>query len=349
MQFYVWGPMELGLNIRSYRPGDAEAILRGFNDVFRAASGESLAPRDLETWEWLYEHNPAGMRVHVAATEDGVIGAHYAALPNRAVTPVGDTVFGQIVDSYTHPDFRKGLKHPGWFIRTAIPALDIWENQLGDGMYYGYPVRIAQRMGKRYLDYEVLRIINYLVLDFAGVSKWGAPPDVEIQPVDWGRDQAALDVLAAGLADDKRCLIDRGADYLDWRYRKCPGDLYLMFGAWRGGELVGCMVLRPCHDALLLHACSIADWMVPGEDRDVADALLAAAVKCGQSRGCEGVLAVFPDPQWEYAHLQQRGFRVESSSDTAERRLTYRIPHPRLTVEMLDQLWFYTLGDSDLV
>ena len=49
--------------------------------------------------------------------------------------------------------------------------------------------------------------------------------------------------------------------------------------------------------------------------------------------------------------LRGRGFGIEPSSNTMERRLTYRTNPdlPGLTPELLAERWYYTLGDSDLV
>ncbi|HLU40580.1 MAG TPA: hypothetical protein VK081_14440, partial [Planctomycetota bacterium] len=84
------------LVVRPYEPGDEHAILRSFNLVFGEMGGEGYVDRDLAAWRWAYLDNPAGMRVHVAVAPDGTIAGHYAALPVRAVTSVGPTVFAQI-------------------------------------------------------------------------------------------------------------------------------------------------------------------------------------------------------------------------------------------------------------
>ena len=51
----------------------------------------------------------------------------------------------------------------------------------------------------------------------------------------------------------------------------------------------------------------------------------------------------------EAQRLYARGFSVVPSSDYEERRLTHRIYHPQMTTEWLQEHWWYTLGDSDLV
>jgi hypothetical protein len=331
-----------GLVFRPYQLGDEHGILATFNRVFGEVCGASFVDRDLAFWRWQFLRNPAGTRVHLGVAADGTVAAQYAALPARARTPAGPTIFGQIVDSFTHPDYRKGLKAPGAFILNALPATDDWFAGHGDGMLYGYPVRTAERMGQRYLEYRVVRIVDYLVRDLNDVPgpRPVGPSSVRVERVSsLPRD---IDALAGTFATERRCLLERGVTYLAWRYLDCPTGGYEVFTARRDELLAGVMVLRP-------DACTIADWMVPRADAEVADALLAVAALRGKQTGRRLLLAVFPDHAPEHAWACARGFSIVPSADTLERRLTYRINQPGLTFEMLRDLWYYTLGDSDLV
>ena len=67
--------------LREYRPGDEESILRCFNLVF-ARDNPDFVPRTMEQWDWTFRRNPAGRRVWLALT-GGEVVAQYAALPNR--------------------------------------------------------------------------------------------------------------------------------------------------------------------------------------------------------------------------------------------------------------------------
>lgn len=152
------------LTVWLYAPGDEHAILTSFNAVFREVCGPTYVDRTLDHWRWQYADNPAGIRAHVAMTKDGICAAHYAALPVRAVTPRGPTVFSQIVDSFVLQRFRQGLKRPGLFVGTAVPAMEHWLS-LGDAMFHGMPVEDARRMSVRFMGYTTWRSIDYLVRD----------------------------------------------------------------------------------------------------------------------------------------------------------------------------------------
>jgi hypothetical protein len=334
--------MSEDVQIRPYQPGDERAILKSFNLVFREVCGPAFVDRDLAFWRWQFAQNPWGHRISVGVASDGTVASHYGGVPYPMRTCFGDCLFVHIVDSFTHPAHRKGLKKPGLFVETAYPWFETCR-AAGDAVLYGYPVPIAERIGQGYLEYKRLRVVNYLVCDLA--RQRPAPAGIDVRPLpDLGRD---VDALFDVFARDKACLARRDARYLDWRYRTCPGNPYELLGAYRGGRLCGLMVLRPVHE-LIPNACTIADWIVPG-DEEVADALLHAAGQRGRAAGRQRLLAIFAESAPEWAAMLRRGFEVMPSAATLERRLTHRIYHPQMTTEWLLANWWYTLGDSDLV
>ncbi len=212
-------------------------------------------------------------------------------------------------------------------------------------MLYGYPVPVAERIGKRYLQYNFLRAVNFLCLDLGSVD-FSAPSGVDVRRVvTLGQD---VDPLYEGVRRGLRCLTRRNRGYLTWRYLQRPKSPYEVWQARRGDELVGMMVLHPRHE-LVNNACTIADWIVPRDDAECGDALLAAAARRGQRAGRRTLMAVFADTSEEYRKFIDRGFEIVSSGDTLERRLIYRVLNPPFTGEWLGENWWYTLGDSDLV
>ncbi len=332
------------LTFRGYRPGDEEAILETFNVVFREVCGESFVDRNIEFWRWQFEANPGGHRISLAVAPDGTIAAQYAGVVYSMATSYGDCNFVHIVDSMAHPDYRKGLKKPGLFVTTAYPWFEDCYAQ-GDAVLYGYPVPIAERIGQRYLEYKRLRVVDYLCRDLNAVDG-ASPGSVTVELLEgFG---AEVDLLFERVAREKHCLTRRDANYLDWRWRSIPGDDYEILAARRDGDLCGLAVLRPEHE-LVPNSCSIADWVVPEEDTETADALVNRAAERGREGGRDTLMTVFPDPSPEYAHMCAAGFEAVPSKTYMERRLTHRIYHPEMTTEWLEQNWWYTLGDSDLV
>ena len=333
-----------GFTLRAYQPGDEQAILQTFNLVFREVCGDGYVDRAVDFWRWEFLENPVGHRISLALAEDGTVASQYAGVGYPMATAFGDCTFIHIVDSMTHPAYRKGLTRPGLFGTTALPWFQMCYDA-GDAVMYGYPVPIAERIGQRYLEYHRLRVVDYLCRPVAEGSVEG-PAAVAVERVEEFGSQ--VDELFRQVAAEKQCWTRRDREFLTWRWVKIPTDDYEIYLARRGDELCGLLVLRPVHE-LVPGCCGIADWLVPEADTETMDALLARATARGREAGRQTMMAMFPDPSSEYQSLVDRGFVGVPSANTMERRLTHRIYHPQMTTDWLQQHWWYTLGDSDLV
>lgn len=332
------------LTIRKYTPGDEHAILRTFNLVFRHECGPDYVDRDLAFWRWQFLDNPAGTQILLAVAADGTVAGQYCAVPQVADCERGQMRFVHVVDSMTHPDFRQGLKQQGLFATLGTQFTADYDEH-GNEMGYGFPVRMAERIGRRLLDYSLLRSIEY----------WLREPQAEVP-----RTSASVQVRAVAEipveADElwRRCLPRRPCSvrkdhrYLSWRYAQGPQrDEYLRLAAWREGRLVGLMMLRPRHE-LVPGACTICDVVCHDDDDDTARALLASAARIARDAG-RSLLGVFADHDPTAARLASVGASRRPSSDWLERRLTFRITGPSMQPEELDLRWRYSLGDTDLV
>ena len=330
--------------LRPYEPGDEHAIVVAFNDVFRAVNGPGYVDRSLQTWNWLFRDNPAGHRIHLALTDDGTVAAQYAALPVRAHAPGGETVFCQIVDSFVRPEFRAGLKRPGLFIHTARAGLADWIAR-GDGLFWGLPVPQAKRISVRFLDYLEWRPLDYLCRD-AGAGHDESTGRVEVSPVD--DVPPGLEDLVARAASAHAVTQVRDASFLRWRYVQGPDGGYELYAARRGAELVGFLALRPAHE-LVPRACTLADWIVPAGEEEVADALLAVATARARAEDRACLMAVVPPDSEACRVFLARGFEVVPSARTTYRSIGVRATRSDLRPEALERGWWYTLGDTDLV
>ncbi len=332
------------LTIRPYRPGDERAILSTFNLVFREVCGPDYVDRTEAQWRWAYLENPCGHRISLAVAADGTVASQYAGMPMPYDTPWGLGHFVHCVDSMTHPKWRQGLKAKSLFVETCMP---FWAHSeaIGDALFYGFPVDAAYRIGKRYLKYEMMRVVDFLVRDRAA-PPLAAPAGVEVARVE------QVPPEAGGLYDavraDKRCLLRRDWRWLAWRYVKNPARAD--DGLWTAGRqcrLAGLMVLKP-RAGLAPDAATIVDWLVPERDDEAGDALLAAAARRQLDEGRERLMAVFPPWSHEHRLLVRRGFVETPSATWLQRRLIHNVCWPDVTPEFLAEAWWYTLGDSDL-
>ena len=244
----------------------------------------------------------------------------------------------------THPNWRQGLKAKSLFVETCMPFWD-HSKEIGDALFYGYPVDAAYRIGKRYLKYEMLRIIDYLIRD-RELAPLEVPAGIEVEKM-----VAPLTDIG-GLYDqvrsEKQCLLRRDQSYLSWRYVQNPAHAdYELWSARRSGRLCGLMVLKP-GSGLAPDAATIVDWLVSEADIESMDALLAKAVQRQHDEQKERLMAVFPPWSCEHEHFVGRGFTEATSATWMQRRMIHNIWIPQVSAEFLDTNWWYTLGDSDL-
>ena len=336
------------LELRPYRPGDEVGILETFNLVFRDVCGPDYVDRDLATWQWVYERNPAGYRIFVAEAEDGRIAGHYGGVPYLADSPFGELTIVHAVDSYTHPEFRAGLKRPGLFVRMAETWFDDVRTR-GDQMVYGYPVKTAARIGQRYLGYTPLRIIEYLVCP-ASTMVDAVAADVRVEVVDQYPESidGVAEAQRSGGAGRQDLMIRRDSRYLNWRFAADPAASYERLLAFRGDQPVGALVLRPQAE-LVPNSCAFADWLVMDEDVDAIRALAAAGLERCREHRRERVFAVLPEHSAVTRVLRAVGFIGDPSSNYLERHLMHRSFDERLPTDWLADHWRYTIGDSDLI
>ncbi len=337
---------EQDLTIRSYQPGDEAQILATFNRVFREVCGEGFVDRTLEQWRWQYLENPMGHRMSLAVAPDGTVVSQYAGVPVLADTAFGEQTFVHCVDSMTHPDWRKGLKRPGIFVLTGWP-FSAHSRQIGDAVLYGFPVEMAERIGRKYLEYHFLRVIDFLARD-AAQGALPLPAGLRVERVTAVPDDVAA--LYARMRAGKQCLLRRDRRYLHWRYVQNPSraDYELWTVRDAGGSLRALGVLRPIHE-LAPDSCTLADLVVAGDDAPALDGLLHVLTAQAGERGRQRALVVLPEQSPEAAHLRGRGFTTLPSRNWLERRLVYLITGSPITEEFLAEQWWYTLGDSDLV
>jgi hypothetical protein len=336
--------MSAGVAVRPYRPGDEHAILRTFNLVFREVCGPTFVDRTLEQWRWAYRDNPAGHRILLAVADDGTVASHYAGMPMLCDTPWGEHRFVHCVDSMTHPAYRQGLRAKTLFVETCLLFRE-HSRVTGDALYYGFPVDAAFRIGQRYLHYDMLLAIDFLIRELQA-EPLQAPDGVAVARGE--RVPPDANALYDRVRADKETLVRRDHRYLQWRYADNPAHAdYELWTARRGEQLAGLLVLKP-GSGLAPDSATIVDWLVPEHDAAAAAALLATAARRQREAGRQRLLAVFPPWSHEWRTLLAHGFQPVPSSTWLQRRLVQHANDPRFTAEHLERSWWYTLGDSDL-
>ena len=332
------------VTIRGYQPGDEHAILQTFNLVFREVCGPGFVDRTLEQWRWQYLENPVGQRMSLAVADDGTVVSQYAGVPVLADSPKGPLIFVHCVDSMTHPDWRAGLKRPGMFVVTGLP-FSAHSRRIDDAVLYGFPVDVAFRIGTRYLEYQFLRVIDFLIRDVA-LPPIEKPAAITLERVPTIPDD--IGVLHDVVRTEKHLLLRRDHRYLHWRYVSNPARAdYELWTARANGALRGFLVLKP-GSGLAPEAATIADWLCSEHDEAARDALLHVACVRAREENKLRLMTVFPEWSVEWRALAERGFQKTPSANWLERRLVYLITGSQLDLPTLETKWWYALGDSDL-
>lgn len=322
--------------IGPYAPGDEEEILRVFQKVFQVA-------RSPDAWRWQYAENPAGLHCFLARTEAGRVVSQFTGVPRRVRTPSGEAVFSEIVDSFTDPDYRQGLKKPGWFASTCYAFVDHFGRPDRESIMYGLPNPMAYRVGSRLLGYEHFYKVELLTRKLDGSEDLEAP-EGGIRAIEADTFGPEWDGFFESRASRFGALTVRDSRYLNWRYGARPDARYerVAFLAGDGGP-AGFAVLR--HRWLGNPATACAEAFLDPADPSTPACLRHLEWRARRAGSEKMQLMAAPDsPEWQ--GLVAMGYEPELSQFRLVARTYDRI---RLPLAWLKANWYLTLGDFDIV
>ena len=293
-------------------------------------------PMDEEGFHKVYTSNPAGGRILVAVEGEEVV-ASYAAQPLRVRVGEELRCFSHVVDSMVHPEHRRGLKNPGLFVRTAETFFERYQDM--DAVHYGWPVERALKIGRRFLEYRVLREELALVRE---LGEELPAPSLEVVELDtFGPEVLAL---WERCAEQWEASAVRDADFLRWRFAENPQRSYsILASKGADGALAGlCVVgLDELHSE---GTRAIADWLLPQGAAEVALSLERAAAQRAKASGGQRLVASLPPWSDDFMAFQERSWRVQSTPYS----LCARSFDRRVDLELLARGWWLTFADGDL-
>ena len=321
--------------ISLYRGGDDEEILRVFNRVF----GDG---RTLDEWRWLYCGNPEGLQAHLARFEDGEVVSEFCAVPRRVKLPDGPALFGEIVDSYTDPSYRKGLKRRGPFASAGEWFAQTFGRYDRDIIMYGLPTPANFRIGQRFLGYTHVEEVDMLFREIGPGGDAALSSECRATRVDRFGD--GVNGLYRRVESAHECIVVRDTRYLNWRYADRPENPYelweyrdhrdLVFAiavlrrGWSGGDelAVADLLAEPDH------------WVLPDVIRHIESR--------GRAQGCERAMLMLNPRGEQWGGVMGLGWEPRRTHFV----FTARTFQPeRLTLEWLQENWYFTLGDFDVV
>lgn len=318
--------------LREMRDGDLDGVL----DLARKCFGPDRA-KDRGAFEWAFQRPGIERRGFVAVRDGQVLGA-YLGIAQRMWIGGEERWCVQPVDLMVDPEARRGLQQRGLYLELASAFIDGYGTRGTDALHYGWPIPAARRSGQRLLGYELLREEMALVRDLTDAPR-DVPGDV-IALTEFGEDMRWLWDRCAGAWGGATI---RDADWVRWRFVERPDCDYHLLGVHDGECLRGFAALRetPWEVPDVLPLC---DWLVPGDEPEVAEWLEAGVRQRAAELGATHVATLLPDSSTAFASFQELSWRVRPTAHLS----VVRSYDSRYDVDWLRRHWWYTLADSDL-
>lgn len=333
--------------VREYRPGDEVQILPIFQGSF-------FVERSVERWSWEYRENPYdNLKVSEAFADDGQLVAHYAGFPVRFRLAGRDEPVTalHIGDTMTLP----GVRHVGRGATSLLGrTVRHFYARFCEGRVafnYGFNTGNIQRFSLAFVGARRLEDVPFHLLPLpASRPLAGAAGSWRRRIVDrlagWhcatiDRFDASFDELLARTGPDYEMLVERDARYLDWRYRRQPGNAYRVYACHCRRRLVGWGVFRRRQDALVW-GDALFDRRFPG----AVSRVLSYALDQPEHAGITAVETwASARPAWWRPLLRSIGFADRADPDGLG--LVF-VPFTMDPAEDMQAGLYYTMGDSDL-
>jgi hypothetical protein len=351
-----------GLEIRACSSADREEQARLFNACFK----KQIAARELA---WRYDEGPHGAsQSFVTRDASGLALSGYACNPRRVLCR-GEhaTAVGQTGDVMTHPSARgRGLfsdldracmrstAAAGWTAVFGLPnrtSAPIFAGKLGwnvVGRIRPHTFLLARDARARAVRRREGRLAG-LVAPLSARRCARARSALARLGVGVGVERAALfprEVGALGLEVARRYdwMVQRDADYLDWRFARNPSGLHRILVARRGADVRGYAVVQtPRQEGGVGYFVDLL-----AEDAAVRAALLDAGLHELEAAGAAAVEATAVDGSWWQGELVRAGFLWPRAQNHMIVISYVHAPEHPVARAMLDaRTWYLTDGDRD--
>lgn len=134
--------------IRPYCHADEQNVLELWELTFHKKMTVGM-------WRWKFIDNPFSRQIMLCLNEENKPLAMYSGIPYNANWNGKDVLFTQLVDHMTHPKYRQAVSgRKGLFIKTGEHFFDVYGGQHASVFHYGFPGRIAFRLGSLLLQYN---------------------------------------------------------------------------------------------------------------------------------------------------------------------------------------------------
>jgi hypothetical protein len=330
------------LFLHPYRQGDETQILEMFQEVFNTH-------RTMAHWHWKFRDNPFGAhKIVQAVAQDGTLAGHYSGYPVPFYAPAKQHesfTSLQIGDIMTRPEFRNaGLAKTSVLGRIT----DYFHHQFCMDQIpfmYGFVAGNHRKFGERFLHYQYLADIPYLVLDLdhREIRKPGRIKlmlcGVHIEEIQ--NITPDFDLFFKKAAKDYGLLVKRDAAYLKWRYMDCPDGGYRFFVVKRFGQMVGWSIFKKRRTVL-----QWGDALFLKEHLQWVELLLSEVTR-NRFHSIQHIEAWFSkSPGWWSNMLLKIGFHTSAEPHGLVGGVT--LFDSSIPFNFVEHNFYYTMGDSDL-
>jgi len=313
----------MAAEIRFYREGDEEGIVRLFSGVFSRKM-------TIDEWRWKYK-GQANARVYSAVIEDpasGIVG-HYGGIPLRMLRNSEETTGVSTCDVMIHPKFRS-------FVRLKKLHNFFTDNHVRNSIFmlYGFPTEHTLMIPADKLHlYERIEVVQEGTKEaaFHGGSERFL---YKLFPMDYSDPR--IDRLWEETKGRLKLAVIRDRAFLSWRYRDNPLFSYELWGLRKRWEqkLLALAVVKREGDGRM----RIMDIL---HKEGMLSTLLKKIENMAYSSGVKQVLLWAPGQIREA--LTKEGYTLVKTGTTLPRST-----HPlSIKKEEILEGFYYSAGDTD--
>ncbi len=327
--------LETNYEIRSCKQEDEREIVKLLELVFGGWPNFNLSCSPLEHWTWKYQDNPLGMnQIAVGVSNRTVIGCHHS-LPLKI--KIGDRVFlsTQGVDAAVHSGFRRMD-----IFNKMVDLVTQMRRETGVQLQYflTWNLFLRKSLSKFYrtFPHTIMRLYRIQDVDLqlarqpienALVHKYGIgllklvnrfenclrfrPPssdDFHIGKITHFDER--IEIFWREIKNYYNFIIERGRDYLNWRYMDSRGGDYLVKIVEVDEKILGYMVLRINRRQADYPVGYLVDLLTLPDKLDVADALVKDAANFFDGNNINMVMCLSVKNHPYQAILKRHGFIV---------------------------------------
>jgi len=190
-------------------------------------------------WRWKYHDAALLGRINIVLRGvDGSICGHAGAVIWPGVYQGQTIPIAQVCDVMLAPQQRGNAGPRGAYATLMKALIQALQQQVSDGLHYGFPGERPFRLGERLGFYRGTGLIQ----------AWRLPAQKQWwQRWRWSRLDWQAPCLDRLWQDDRpktRCMLRRDARYLAWRYARHPEHRYQLLGLRDRFKLTGWVIVR---------------------------------------------------------------------------------------------------------